>query len=106
MTKPPCRITGVSAYKLEITLDGPAPALLAHYDLIQDSESHGVLFHAKATNSIWSSEVEAALGTLMEKIKDDLMAKHFKVTKDDESKETLNTLFPEQMKKSVLPRSI
>lgn len=101
----PCRITGVSLYKIEITLEGPVPKIEAHYDLIEDHKDRGILFHGRSSCSQWGPDVEQALETFLDKLTDDLNTRHFEVDeKKQDKKKGVSTLFPDRKPKR--PRQI
>lgn len=84
------------------------PSLSVTYDLLEDSKELGVLFHGTSVSESWSKDVEDALAVLQQKIKTDLMVRHFDVDEGTPGKKKgkkVDTLFADSDRKPK-PRSI
>lgn len=73
-----CKITGITIYKGELDLSGPAPTIInLQYDLIQDKDGAHIIHGTAECSGPWSEDTIQRLRDLVESIRFDLIRSHF-----------------------------
>lgn len=69
-----CKITGITLYKGELDLGGPAPTIInLQYDLVEDKDGFHIIHGTANSSGPWSKDTVQCLNNLVEALRLDLL---------------------------------